>query len=155
MIRKNYNQDGFSLTELIFSILVLALAMIFIIGVFTKMLSATSKGQDMTVATYLAQSELDRMLNDPARLRDIANNTTANIYTGGSNLAYNATFTDSLNKTTYFFQITAQPLIAAATEQQLYFVDVNVYWWGNNPEGIREGIGRTNLRLSRLYYLRN
>lgn len=153
------SQRGFSLTELVLSVFVLALALIFIIAVFTKMLAATSKGADMTAATYLAQSELDRMLNDPVRLRDIVNNTTTSsfLYTGASNLAYTTDFTDSLNRTTYYFQITARPLISdlSSTERQLYYVEANVYWWGESPNAVREGLGKTYLKLSRLYYLRD
>lgn len=154
---RGHSQRGFSLTELVLSVFILALALIFIIAVFTKMLAATSKGADMTVATYLAQSELDKMLNDPVRLRDIVNNTTSSfLYTGASNLAYTTDFTDSLNRTTYYFQITAQPLINDAfTERQLYYVEANVYWWEESPDAVREGLGRTHLRLSRLYYLRD
>lgn len=142
-------KPGFSLTEMVFSISVLALALIFIIAVFTKMLASTSKGQDMTVATYLAQSELDKMLNDPALLR-----SRAGIFT----YTADTSFTDSLNKTTYFFQINTTPLISSATDAQLYNVEANVYWWGGteaSPSAMREGVGKTSLQLSRLYYLRN
>lgn len=154
---REHSQRGFSLTELVLSVFILALALIFIIAVFTKMLAATSKGADMTVATYLAQSELDRMLNDPVRLRDIVNNTSGDLYAGAYNLAYTTDFTDSLNRTTYYFQITARPLISDphTTERQLYYVEANVYWWGESPDAVREGLGKTSLRLSRLYYLRD
>lgn len=144
-------KSGFSLTEMVFSISVLALALIFIIAVFTKMLASTSKGQDMTAATYLAQSELDKMLNDPALLRSRAN---SGIFT----YTADTSFTDSLNKTTYFFHINTTPLIYSATDAQLYYVEANIYWWGGtetSPSAMREGIGKTTLQLSRLYYLRN
>jgi type II secretory pathway pseudopilin PulG len=153
---------GFSLLELMLCIGLLALAILFIIGLFGRILAASTKGGDSTVAAYVATTEMDRLIYDPCRLQLLIQNksyTPAPFeYTGipGNNQSI------ALNHRTFYIQDTAQVAatcapncsIGCAPACNLYNIQVEVSWFGKSGQN-KNGNGKTSLTLERLVFDEN
>ena len=153
--------SGFSLLELMVCIGILTTGIIFIVEIFGSMLNASTKGADWSVATYLAASELDKMVYSPGQLNFVIQNSTGNVYQGPPYNYHPGTYEPigvaSLNKTTYYITDTVREIKKNGT-RALYQVDVRVDWFVPSPPDsnvmpLTQGYGKLSTKLSRLIYV--
>lgn len=145
MVRK-----GFSLLEIIIAIGVLAIAIVTVTALFTKVLRGSQKSVDLSRGTMLAQAIIsERIYNtfDDDVVKDLWwTRVDAGIYAGPSNFWESQTVND-MRYVLYAAPVTAlgaQPYRAAK-------VDVVVWWWDSQQTGgAREGYGELRTEVSRL-----
>ena len=137
---------GFSLLELMMCVGLLALAIIFIIVLFTQMLNAATKGGNLSVATYLASEQLDQLTyNACTEFSSLYMPKWDNIEQKeevGSGAR-------SLNHVMFYLYDSAQSLGSNAATN-LYQVTAEVEWWQkvHNQASLLD-----HLKLSRLIYV--
>lgn len=169
---------------------VLSTVLVFIIACFTNLLASTQKGEDLTVATYLAESQIEQLKANPSYLAQaLQNGALTTAYSGraeamGSSLyssmgsevgsgATNLGGSRFLNKVVYNYWVTASkycvqgpPALcggcctASTPLQNLYVVDVEIFWFGDTAQrasGIlnRTGSGQLRTHITRAFYLHN
>lgn len=168
---------GFSLLELMMCVGLLALAIIFIIVLFTQMLNAATKGGNLSVATYLASEQLDQLTynapsffcasgttGDTGDLKNgkaylIGTNSTTWTSSSPATLQQEyqyetGTNARSLNHVLFYLYDSAQSLYesggAGAAATNLYQVTAEVEWW----QKVHNQASMLNhLKLSRLIYV--
>lgn len=160
------SKKGFSLVELLLCLGILTAAVIFIVDVFTKMLNASTKGADWTVATYIAASKLEQLLYDKSDLVSLAQTAVLNNGTvqGPAVVAAPGIFEPanmaSMNQNTYYityyiYQLTSGGASASGTD--IYSVNVKVDWFERSPassQGTRRSeFGLLSTKVSRLIYV--
>ena len=159
---------GFSLLELMMCVGLLALAIIFIIVLFTQMLNAATKGGNLSVATYLASEQLDQLTYNACTYlyKGDGITGTGEYYSwGGTNsLSWKSsspaafqqeyqyetgTNARSLNHVMFYLYDSAQSLGSSAATN-LYQVTAEVEWWQHvhNQASLLD-----HLKLSRLIYV--
>ncbi len=137
---------GFSLLELMMCVGLLALAIIFIIVLFTQMLNAATKGGNLSVATYLASEQLDQLTyNACTEFNSLYMPKWDNVEQKeevGSGAR-------SLNHVMFYLYDSAQSLGSSAATN-LYQVTAEVEWWQHvhNQASLLD-----HLKLSRLIYV--
>jgi hypothetical protein len=136
--------------ELILSVFMLSIVVVFIASTFLSLLGAATKGEDITVSRQIIERRLSELSNDEDQLRAIAARAMEKgIYDDDPVLCR---FSDSMNETTYSVSIKVRDLISAL-DKSLYFVDVEVSWWDPQRK-IRQGYGRLSNYGSRALYVR-
>jgi type II secretory pathway pseudopilin PulG len=139
---------GFSLLELMMCVGLLALAIIFIIVLFTQMLNAATKGGNLSVATYLASEQLDQLTyNACTEFNSLYMPKWDNVEQKeevGSGAR-------SLNHVMFYLYDSAQSLGAnGSPATNLYQVTAEVEWW----QKVHNQASMLNhLKLSRLIYV--
>ncbi|MFP4498182.1 MAG: type II secretion system protein [Vulcanimicrobiota bacterium] len=145
MKKRKTNNNGFSMMELILSLAIIGLALMFFMAVYFGLFKASQKGVDLTAGTTIAESELTQFMenleSNPAGLSSI---TTVTFPVTGSS---------TLNTTVFDYEINGS--VVPNTDGNLYKVDIVVWWWaGDEEKAKRQGYGRLSVRMSRLVYLK-
>ena len=135
-------KKGFSILELALSIAIIALIVIFIIGMYSMFFTANTKLNDVSVATFIGQTWLNKIASYASsetdsiwittRLnRDLNPNSTSSISSKLSYGFYSAQFVGGKSFTVHIW---TNP-IYGNPNADLYAVNVNVYWMElrNNP----------------------
>ncbi|GEM_PF-1364163 len=121
---------GFSILELALSIAIIALIVIFIIGMYSMFFTANTKLNDVTVANFIGQSWLNKIASYSASESDSAwittklNPTATPIKKNVSYGLYSAQFVGGKSFTVYIW---TNP-IYSNPNADLYAVNVTVYW---------------------------
>ena len=158
---------GFSLLELMMCVGLLALAIIFIIVLFTQMLNAATKGGNLSVATYLASEQLDQLTYNACTYFYNNDQFSGKVnkflyFEGGDSPEYWDSLryqqkeevgsgAKSLNHVTFYLYDSAESLYDGNTPAtNLYQVTAEVEWW-QKVHNQRSMLNR--LKLSRLIYV--
>ncbi len=121
---------GFSILELALSIAIIALIVIFIIGMYSMFFTANTKLNDITVANFIGQSWLNKIAsysaseNDSVWITTRLNPTATTIKRNVSYGLYSAQFVGGKSFTVYIW---TNP-IYSNPNADLYSVNVTVYW---------------------------
>jgi len=114
--------------EAVLAIALLALLLLFVSGLFLKLLAGSEKSNDLTAGAMLAESILQSQCADPNFLSS----------SNQRRLLYNR---DGSQSEEFIYQVTCTPL-----SQGLYYLDVQVSWGG----GSRNGQGKLSTHLGRV-----
>lgn len=142
---------GLTVAEIVLSLALLLLVMVSVIGLFTKLLASTTKTTDLTAGTIFAQRVMERAVRaGPPGW-------------GGSGvtaLGQTDVYTHDIdNQTTFLYRVI--PAVMYSPPElplrmgTLYNIDVLVYWWVDDPDRARAGMGRLSFMTSQTVYVRN
>ncbi len=148
---------GFSLAELILSLGIIALVTVMVAGIFTGMLRSAEKSSDRSAGAVLAESVvLDRVRQvvtnqDPDLDRSAFFGTVGPASLSGTVL---------LNHTLYTYEVSYRqvrdPLGVAVgselDENRLVKLDAKVWWWVEDPDRPRAGMGVMNVSWTRILH---
>lgn len=129
---------GLTLAEFVLALGLMAMLLVFVGGLMTRLVAASNKSGDLSVGMELAQRLLDETV-----LRGTYDTSQAltsyAVYSHGDQLA-----------TEFTYQITSTP-IAVPDSPPSYFVVVDTWWWGaDKNRDSRTNMGKLHARLSRL-----
>jgi hypothetical protein len=157
-----YNRDllklkkGFSILELALSIAIIALIVIFIIGMYSMFFTANTKLNDVSVATFIGQTWLNKIASyassetDSIWITTKLNPNYTSINKKVSYGLYSAQFVGGKSFTVYIWtnHIYGNP------NADLYAVNVNVYWMEarSNPRQNKliRGYGKNYLEFKKV-----
>lgn len=155
-MNKKNKLKGFSILELALSIAIIALIVIFIIGMYSMFFIANTKLNDVSVATFIGQSWLNKIASyassetDYKWITNKLNPTATTINKKVSYGLYSAQFVGGKSFTTYVW---TNP-IYDNPNAYLYAVNVNVYWLEskNDPRRNRliKGYGKNYLEFRKV-----
>lgn len=153
---------GLTFAEVMIALAILGVVVVTVIGLFVKLMDASTKGLDQTVAIDIAQNRLDLVASSPANKW------------GGYVTSTDMTVIDPRSTTTFYYSMKATELSSAGGSPppvdppasdnmmgDLYRVDIEVYWWPqdtNHASGsgrVHKEMGRLSVQLSRLVYVEN
>jgi hypothetical protein len=149
-------KKGFSILELALSIAIIALIVIFIIGMYSMFFTANTKLNDVSVATFIGQSWLNKIASYASSEKDSVwittklNPNSTSISRKVSYGLYSAQFVGGKSFTVYIWtnHIYGNP------NADLYAVNVNVYWMEarNNPRQNKliRGYGKNYLEFNKV-----
>lgn len=123
-----------------------------VIGVFSKLLTASAKSSDQTAGRLLAKGVLDRALREGPPNWGVGGNFSS---FGGEAALYAH---DSLSGTSFVYQVLPNEVVTTTNSMgRLYEVTVTVTWWRDRADAgaTREGVGRLSTELTRTVYFRN
>ncbi len=136
--------QGFSLLELVLSIGLLALVLLFVIASFTTLLNGGRKNVDLTAANFVADALVQKMQADSTFLQNALSGSIAGSEQGQKE--------KDLNNVVYEYTVSANSIpITSTPAQSLYQVNVEVWWWGNQAQK-KLGFGKLYTRLTRIFY---
>ena len=131
-------QRGLTLAEFVLALGLLAMLLVSVGGLMTRLLAATSKSSDLTAGMELAQ----RVLNDVV-LRGTYD--TSHALTRYALYSHN----DQL-VTEFTYQVTSTP-VSIPDSPPSYYVVVDTWWWGaEKNRDSRANMGKLHARLGRL-----
>ena len=151
-MRSPLKTSGLTFAELMISLALLAVVIVVVIGLFVKLLNASTKGLDQTVALDIAQNRLDVVASSPASKW------------AGFASTQGMAIVDSRSMTTFHYKLIYEELSSPGGQADskmgdLYRVDVEVFWWPddqNNPQAAkRTEMGQLKVNLSRIVYIEN
>jgi type II secretory pathway pseudopilin PulG len=132
-----------SLVELLFAIAVLSVALVSLLGVFTVMINATSKSTGLSAGVLFAERRLEEAAakGSPTPIPEFG---SEGIYTH-----------DSASGTRFYYSLRSTHLCDSAGPGlgQAWLMEVEVYWWSEDPDQMRAGMGRTATRVGRIIYV--
>ncbi|HIB67773.1 MAG TPA: type II secretion system protein [Phycisphaerales bacterium] len=140
---------GLTLSEIVMALGLLTVISLAVIGVFTKLLSASTKNTDRTAAHLLAQSALDKA----ARQGPPDWGFGLSGSTGTASISDKLSTNNDQTETEFTTTITVGKVTDADPKiylGNLYDVTVSVSWWGKK----RQGLGRLSTETSRTVYIR-
>jgi len=149
-------KKGFSILELALSIAIIALIVIFIIGMYSMFFTANTKLNDVSVATFIGQTWLNKIVSyassetDSIWITTELNPNSTSIRKRVSYGLYSAQFVGGKNFTVHIW---TNP-IYGSPNADLYAVNVNVYWMEsrNDPRQNRliRGYGKNYLEFKKV-----
>ena len=148
LFRSSRLRTGLTLAELMIAIALLLVVTVIVIGLFLKLMTASTKGLDQTVALDIAQNKLDQAAQSSASKWLIYNSEAHSV-------------SDSRTPTIFHYVMTADELTATVpgsnTMGDMYKLDLEVYWWPEEDKRVstRHEMGRLSVKLSRIVYIEN
>ncbi|MDO5296702.1 MAG: type II secretion system protein [bacterium] len=151
--------QGFTILELMISMSIISIALVFLIGVFTTGLRANRKSVDLTAGTLVAEEiisqELYGILADADKSKTFfgegSTTDTNKLYVQGTKYHNNTKFTYKM------FISDVKNMGDKDNANKIKKVDVQVWWWndeGQEPsatqESFRAGYGVVSVGLTRL-----
>ncbi len=130
-----------TLSEVVIAVGILAIMALSVIAVFTHLLNSAAKTTDLTAGRVFAQRVLDRAVRSgPPNWG----------FPGGTG-SQEITTQDRHTSTTFVYTVTPALLRSdtglAGTAREFYFVEVQVTWWGTDPDQARPEIGKLSTSL--------
>ena len=147
---------GFSIIELLISMSIISVALVFLIGVFTTGMKANRKSVDLTAGTLVAEEiisqELYGILSDATKSNDFFNKPdNKSEYVKGVKYHNNTKFTYKM------YVSDVKNMGDAGNSNKMKKVDVQVWWWNDDGSDIsdqqasfRAGYGVVSVGLTRL-----
>lgn len=123
-----WRRRGLTLMEAVLAIALLAILLLFVSGLFLKLLAGSEKSSDLTAGAMLAESLLRSQCDDPNFLSS----------TNQRRMLYNR---DGSQAEEFLYSVTC-----TRVSPGIYYVDVQVSWGG----GSRAGQGQLRTRLGRI-----
>lgn len=148
-MRKN---KGLSILEVAFSVAIIGLVIIFVIGMYSTFFTSGTKLNDENIANFLAKSYLNRYMvyansedeNLRKIVRDLANNQS-------TNQVYQAQFgvreAQFVGRRNFNIEVTGRLLYSGDVSDTI-LVSVTVSWMAQT-RGFKQGYGRTSLTLEK------
>ena len=152
------------MAEMVLAVGLLALMVVFVAGLFTRLLAASSKSSTQTVGLLFAQRRLDAaQRNGPPNwgaaspISEVAGN-----YREGSSDSQGVYLTDEAAQTTFFYRFEANR-VESKPMGDLYRLSVDVVWWPSTgataknaqPGETGHGTGKQSVSLARVFYQHN
>jgi prepilin-type N-terminal cleavage/methylation domain-containing protein len=137
---------GFTISELVVAIGLLAIIAVVVIGLFVRITVSSSKSVDQSAALELAHRVLDEYADaDPSTWDAVESDQDLQTH-------------DPALKTTFYYRLSNRRISTAEDEMgNLYRLDVDVSWWpanAANPQpGQRRDYGKLSLQLSRTVFV--
>lgn len=132
---------GFSVLETVFSLGILAVALVSLVGFFTITLDSSARGANMTAGAAFAQQRLEEAIRE-------------NLYWPVPERASEGIYTmDASSQTRFFHQLSTTPLPASSPDYRGgYRVEVTVWWWTEQAGQSRQGQGTLTTRAALFHY---
>ena len=131
------------------AIALLSVIIVIVIWLFLKLMTASTKGLDQTVALDIAQNKLDQASQSSASKWLVYNSEAHSV-------------SDPRTPTVFYYTMVASELTDASVAKSnmmgdMYKLDLEVYWWpeGEHKVSVRQEMGRLSVRLSRIVYIEN
>lgn len=181
-VRRRRVALGLSFGEILIAIALIGLIIVVVMGLFVKLMNASTKGLDQTVALDIAQNKLDYTGSSTPRIWMkwhsqfisahvtqfwSSNTTSAATITGEAH-----SISDPRTPTLFYYTLTAteltdkgvgpDPFKSDYTNQMgdIYKLDMDVYWWpetatSKNSNATRSEFGRLSVHLDRIVFIEN
>lgn len=132
---------GFLLADVTVAVGLLAVVLLTMVGLFLTLLGSSSKSANLTAATYVAKARLAEVLRE-GTLDPLPADQKEGLTTAGTDTS-----------TTFHHRVTATRLEPTSEHGLGYWVEVEVWWWSEQPEsGGRPGQGRLSTKLGQFYF---
>ena len=134
--KQKCRSGGLSLGEVVLSLGLLTIIAITVAGVFTHLLNASAKTNDLTAGRLLAQQLLDKAVRESRTTR----------HEGQVELKTH--HSDTLTK---FFYVVEPSILDPGindVDRDFYFVEVEVSWFTDNPDHSTPEMGRLSTKIS-------
>ena len=152
---KNNKNKAFSILELALSISIIALIIIFIIGMYSMFFTANTKLNDVTVANFVGQSWLNKICSyasSESNVDWITTKLNPNKTTVKSKVSYGIYSAEFVGGKSFTVFIWTNP-IYSSPNTDLYAVNVTVYWLeakNTNKNRLIKGYGKNYLDFRRV-----
>lgn len=140
-------RKAFTVAELIVAIGFLAIIAVVVIGLFVRLTSSSSKSADQSVALEVASRLLDEYAGAaPEVWKDVSSQQDLQTRDPGS-------------KTTFYYRFRSKQIDDSSSLMgDLYRLDVDVYWWPDNPNKLtqtanRRDYGKLEVHLARVVFV--
>lgn len=128
---------GMTIVELALAMVVLAIVMLGVIGVFLTLLNSTTRSGDRSAAQLVAQFQLEKVADTQ---NFVSRNGVQRVYSHGDELPVS-----------FNYQVETSELSRAGEETRAFYVEVTVYWMVDDPSQGRVGSGdKLSVRLGRV-----
>ncbi len=133
---------GMTIVELALAIVVLAIAMVGVIGVFLTLLNSTTRSGDRSAAQLVAQTQLERVADNQ---NFVARSGVHRVYSHGDEIPV-----------TFNYNLETTELSRSGEETRAFYVEVTVYWMVDDPNQGRLGSGdKLSISLGRVMRARD
>ena len=161
-IKSKKSKSGLSILELAFSVAIIGLIIIFIIGMYSTFFTSGTKLNEENIANLIAQSYINRYQvyanSEDPNLRDILRQLVNQSQNQSQEMNQTTTFglytSQFVGRRSYIIQVMARNLYVGELADSI-LVRVGVYWYNQRSQqiGSRRGIigyGRTGLVLQKV-----
>lgn len=134
------------MVELVFSLGLVSVAVLLLIGLAVTSLNARQKARDTEVAQQVARGELQRVVDaaladDPAGYRDkVFDHTGTAPFESGEVM---------VGQTKFSYSMLARTLPGTEEPNRLAYLEIEVWWWAETASE-RQGMGRLSFKSARL-----
>jgi hypothetical protein len=142
---------GITLAEVMLAVGLLGLILLSVIALFHSLLASTSKGNDMTVATVIAQQRLNELVTQQPAYRSVYNQDFPVDVLGQTVYAH-----DSQSTSTFYSQARPELLKDEPSFGRTYYLEVQVYWNTADPAQVaanRHQQGAQSVKAGRIVYV--
>lgn len=140
-------RNGFTVAELIVAIGFLAIIAVVVIGLFVRLTSSSSKSADQSVALEVASRLLDEYAGaSPESWKTASNQLDLQTRDPGA-------------RTTFYYRFRSKQIDDTKSLMgDLYRLDVDVYWWPDDPKNLsktpnRRDYGKLQVHLARVVFV--
>ncbi len=137
---------GFTMIELVFSLGLVTVAVLLLVGLATTSLNARQKARDTEVAQQVARGELQRVVD--AALADEPPGFRERLFHHAGSAPFESGEV-TVGETRFSYSLVARSLPGTAEPNRLAYLEIEVWWW-NEQAGERQGMGRLSYKSSRL-----
>ena len=145
-MRLKKSVSALTLAELVLSLGLLAVLIISLIGLFTRLLHGSTKSTNLTAGQLFAAQKLEQLITTGSYATDL--NGQAGAYV-----------TDVSSKTNFYYQVSRSNISQSTAKTETtylggFYVTVRVWWNVNSPNQARAGEGLQTTQASRMVYPR-
>ncbi|MBI3929658.1 MAG: hypothetical protein HY319_29220 [Armatimonadetes bacterium] len=141
-------RSGVTLAEVVLAIGFLAVVMLSLLTVFTRLLGSQTQTAHQVVARCLAQRVLEEAVQDGPPLWGVADPTQP------TTVELHVQDSETREKYTYWVRASLLRDAPPATPMgKLYLVEVEVTWWTDQPGQTRRETGKLSLKTGRAVYV--
>ena len=133
---------GMTIVELALAIVVLAIAVVGVIGVFLTLLSSTTRSGDRSAAQLVAQAQLEKVADSQ---NFVSRSGIQRVYSHGDGIPVS-----------FNYEVETTELSQSSEDTRAFYVEVVVYWMVENPDEGRLGSGdKMSISLGRVVRARD
>lgn len=145
------NRKGLSILEVAFSVAIIGLVIIFVIGMYSTFFTSGTKLNDENIANFLAKSYLNRYMVYANSEDESLRNIVRNLANQSTNQVYQAQFgvkeAQFVGRRNFNIEVTGRLLYSGDVSDTI-LVSVTVSWIAQT-RGLKQGYGRTRLTLEK------
>lgn len=145
------NRKGLSILEVAFSVAIIGLVIIFVIGMYSTFFTSGTKLNDENIANFLAKSYLNRYMVYANSEDESLRNIVRNLANQSTNQVYQAQFgvkeAQFVGRRNFNIEVTGRLLYSGDVSDTI-LVSVTVSWIAQT-RGLKQGYGRTSLTLEK------
>ena len=134
------------MVELLFSLGLVTIVVLLLMGVAVTSLRARQKARDTEVAQQVAAGELQRVIDSATVDQPTGYRSKVFDHVGATPVEAG---TQLVGETTFSYAIYATILPGTMAPNRLCYIRVSVWWWGGQDQA-REGMGRLTYEVGRL-----